>query len=48
MGSASMTHWTIPEKKLKKELENKKHQILKNGKANRQDKRKKKANKMPL
>jgi hypothetical protein len=24
MGSAPATHWTIPEKKLKKELENKK------------------------
>jgi hypothetical protein len=27
MGSASTTHWTIPEKKLKKKLENKKPQI---------------------
>jgi hypothetical protein len=37
-----------PEKKLKKELENKKPQIPKNVKANQQDKRKKKENKMPL
>jgi hypothetical protein len=33
---------------LKKELENKKPLIPENGKTNRQDKRKKKANKMPL
>jgi hypothetical protein len=33
---------------MKKELENKKPQIPENGKINRENKRKKKANKMPL
>jgi hypothetical protein len=33
---------------MKKELENKKPQIPENGKTNRQNKQKKKANKMPL